>query len=123
MSTALADKCETTGENAVTKKNCVCGTTPPVDIFETENELTIQLDMPGVTQENIDIQIEQGTLRVIGIRDASEDRGAVRYERTFRVGDSIDASGIAASCRDGVLSLRLPKCETAKQRRIEVKSG
>lgn len=123
MTTALAEKHETTGENALAKEKTVCSTTPPVDIFETENELFIQLDMPGVTQKDIDIQIEQGMLQVTAMRDGGEGRGAVRYERTFRVRETIEDSGIAASYRDGVLSLQLPKRETARQRKIEVKRG
>lgn len=122
MSTAVAENKETTGSACTSPKDCACVMTPAADILETENELTIQLNMPGVTKDNIDVQFEQGALQVSGLREGTADRNSVRYERSFRLGDTIDASGISAAYRQGVLSIRLPKCESARQRKIEVKA-
>lgn len=123
MSTASAEKRDTKNENAVTPRTCACVMTPPVDIFETETELTIELDLPGMSLQAIDVQIEQSALRVCATREGDEHRGAIQYERAFRIGHTLDEGAIAATYNDGVLALRLPKCEAARQRRIEVQAG
>ncbi len=102
---------------------------PRVDIVERVEELVVTADMPGLKGENIDIQFEDRQLSIHGHvepRQFGENRYLLReygvgdYYRTFKVSEQIDGSRISAEYRDGVLTLRLPKAEAAKPRRIAV---
>ena len=102
---------------------------PTVDISERENEFMIEADVPGVKEENIDIQFHQGELTIRGKVDTPEKvNGSYRFRqfepvdfyRAFRIGESVDAANISAHCTDGVLTVHLPKAETLKPRKIEV---
>ena len=104
---------------------------PNVDIQETPNELTLLADMPGVNNESIDIDFEEGLLTIqgkVGNRYENENRFLLReygvgdFYRTFRVSERIDVAGIHAECKDGVLTVHLPKVEAAKPRKIAVQS-
>lgn len=103
--------------------------TPSVDIFETERELTLLADLPGVTPENLTIDLRENTLTLIGeiepIESANEEDILIEYEigryyRQFSLSNVIDQSKINAKMTDGVLRLILPKIEEAKPRKIEV---
>jgi len=104
--------------------------TPAVDILETDNELVLKADVPGVEQKDIDIQLENGTLTVKGERKfSSEERnkGFHRLERSygsfvryFTVPESIDAEHVRADFQNGVLTVTLPKKEIAKPKAIKV---
>jgi len=105
---------------------------PHVDIIEAENELTIVADMPGVKSDSFDIDFEDGVLTIQGRVESryGENRelllseyGVGDFYRTFRVGERIDAAAIHAECKDGVLFVHLPKTESAKPRKIEVKTA
>ena len=102
---------------------------PTVDIFETEDALTVVLEMPGVAKENVDIGVEGGLLTVEGRIDFSKYEGlrpvygeynVGPYRRSFRLSSRIDQGKISAELSDGVLTLVLPKAEEAKPRRISV---
>jgi len=100
---------------------------PSADIFETAEAYQLTVDVPGATAEAVTAQVENGLLRVTAEANLSEGRPTlerpaerVRYERRFRLGKGVDDAGIAASLNDGVLTLRVPKAETSKPRRIEV---
>jgi len=105
---------------------------PNVDIVETPEELTVWADMPGSKSEKIDIDFEDGHLT---IRARVEPRqtdttsflrqefGVGSYYRTFQLPETIDASRICAEYRDGVLTLHLPKAESAKPRKIAVQNS
>ena len=102
---------------------------PPVDISERENEFVIEADMPGVQEGNIDIQFHQGELIIRGKVERPESTNdtyrfrqfePTDFYRAFRIGESVDATNISAQCADGVLTVRLPKAETLKPRKIEV---
>lgn len=103
---------------------------PPVDVFENEDELLVVADVPGATADGIDVQIEKGQLSILARRSdefvgttlANEYR-ARDYFRVFSVPQGIDASKIDARLTAGILRLRLPKSESLKPRRIEVKQG
>jgi HSP20 family molecular chaperone IbpA len=100
---------------------------PAVDIFETEEGLTLIADLPGVDKEGLDINIEKGILTIQG-RSGHVRRGSDLYRefelgdfyRQFQLPDEIDASKVAAQMKDGVLALQLPKAEAARPRRIEI---
>jgi HSP20 family molecular chaperone IbpA len=103
---------------------------PIADIFETENELTVVLEMPGVDKASVDVSVEDDILKVEGRLDFSKYDGLQplyteynigHYSRSFSLSNKIDQSKIAAEMKDGVLSLVLPKVETAKPRTINVR--
>jgi HSP20 family protein len=105
---------------------------PNADIFETEDALTLVLEMPGVDRDNIDISVENGVLTVEGKINLGKYEGLQPvygeynvgpYRRSFRISSQIDQDKINAEMRDGVITLVLPKAEEAKPRRIEVRTG
>lgn len=103
---------------------------PSVDILENENELVLTADLPGVSMNDIDVRIEDGTLTLSGERKfekADEKAGYHRIERSygsfkryFALPDSVDAEKVAAAYDNGVLTVTLPKKELAKPRSIKV---
>ncbi|MDR3553390.1 MAG: Hsp20/alpha crystallin family protein [Syntrophobacteraceae bacterium] len=103
---------------------------PAVDIYESENALTILADMPGVPIEKIDIDLDSDQLTIRGTVDQEEVKGKVifkeftygDYYRQFSLSSDIDRAKIQASTKDGVLKLVLPKAEAAKPRKITVQS-
>lgn len=103
---------------------------PRVDVRETDNEYTLHLDVPGVKKEDFTIDYHDGTLSVSGerrVEDRQEGESLVRVERaygsfyrSFALPKAIDQEHISARCEDGVLSIRVPKAEESKPRRIAV---
>lgn len=103
---------------------------PPVDILETENELVLKADIPGVELKDIDIQIEDGTLTVKGERKFEKqenDMGFHRLERSygsfvryFTLPDTVDPEHVKATYDAGVLTITIPKKEMAKPKSIKV---
>jgi len=103
---------------------------PLVDILETENELVLQADVPGVELKDIDIQIENGTLTLKGERKfekEEKDKGVHRLERSygsfiryFTIPETVDSDNVKADYQNGVLTVTLPKKEVAKPRAIKV---
>jgi HSP20 family molecular chaperone IbpA len=104
---------------------------PRIDIWETADELVLQADMPGVAANDLDVQFENGELRIQGKVGPRYDQVSFLYTeygigdffRTFTIGESIDPRQISAELKDGVLTLHLPKSEKVKPRRIEVRPG
>ncbi len=103
---------------------------PAADIFETDDALTLLLEMPGVSKDNVDVQIENDVLRVEGKIDyaAYKDIEPVyteynigHYARAFTLSNKIDRDGIAARVEDGLLTLTLPKAKEALPRRITIR--
>lgn len=104
---------------------------PRFDIWETEDELVLYGDMPGVAPENLDIRFENRELTIHGkveprhrgINFLAGEYGIGDFYRSFTIGETIDDGKITAELSQGVLTLHLPKTEAVKPRRIEVKSG
>lgn len=105
---------------------------PAVDIFESEAAITLLADMPGVSSENISIDLHENQLTLSGEVEPliSGKEGYLLQEfetgtfhRQFTLSDRIDQKAITATVKDGVLRLVLPKAEKAKPRKIEVKAG
>jgi len=105
---------------------------PNADIFETEDALTVVLEMPGVDRDNINIGVDNGVLTVEGNIDFGKYEGLQPvyseynvgpYRRSFRISNQIDQDKISAEMSDGVIKLVLPKAEEAKPRKIDVRSG
>jgi HSP20 family molecular chaperone IbpA len=103
---------------------------PTTDIFETNDALTIVMEMPGVDKANLDVNVENDALSVSGRIDTSKyaklqpvytEYNIGHYRRTFNLSSSrINQDLIAAEMKDGVLTLTLPKVEQAKPRKISV---
>ena len=103
---------------------------PVVDVYESSEELLLLVDVPGATNDGIDVQLDKGQLTILAKRreDAPGSLLAAEYQpsdyqRVFSVPRGIDPSKIDAQLSGGVLRLRLPKSESVKPRRIEVKQG
>ena len=105
---------------------------PPADIYETRDNIVVLAEMPGVALDGVDITFERRALTIRG-RSASNDHAGYQrvyseysngdYERAFTLSENIDRERIEATLKDGVLHLILRKGETAKPRKIELKSG
>ena len=102
---------------------------PGTDIFETGDAITMAMEMPGVSKENIDVKLEKRQLSVLGHIDFNhyEDFKPVyteynigHFSRNFTLSSEIDTENIRASVADGVLTLVLPKAKETQLRKIQV---
>jgi HSP20 family protein len=102
---------------------------PATDIYETDEALTIVMEMPGVAKEDLDVSVESGVLNVEGRLNFKKYEGMQpvyteynvgHYRRSFSLTNRIDQLKIRADVSDGVLTLVLPKAEEAKPRKITV---
>lgn len=125
MATQLAQK----PEQNVKKPDYVI--TPPVDIYETDNEYVLKADMPGVAKDNVNITFNNNELEITGKVDeqyTSNENMTYReytlfnYYRKFVVSNAINPEGISALLENGVLTIKLPKREEAKPKKIEIKA-
>ncbi|MCL2341352.1 MAG: Hsp20/alpha crystallin family protein [Proteobacteria bacterium] len=113
-----------------TTKNEACFA-PRVDIYETEREVTVVAEMPGVTVGGLDLSLEDNILTIKGRRVVQEQPGRIilaeyengNYLRRFTVAETIDQENIGAALADGVLTVHLPKAIPAQPRKIAVKLG
>jgi len=104
--------------------------TPRVDILESDKELILVADVPGVRSEDVELRFEKGQLVLTGhVKSRHGDKQFILHEfdegdfyRAFAIHESIDASKIEASCKQGVLTVHLPKVEAVKPRQIAVKA-
>jgi HSP20 family protein len=107
---------------------------PPADVLVDDDGVTVYMDVPGVGSDQLDVELENDMLTVRGERPYpyGEDgngaarrieRGFGRFERSLRVPRGLDPDAIEASLTDGVLHLRIPKPESLKPRKIEIKGG
>ena len=105
------------------------GWTPPVDIFETAEAFVITAELPGLRRADIDIRYQDGQLTLQGTRRTPDvpceryhrvERGHGGFFRRFALPTSIDAQGINADLKDGVLTVTVPKASDAATRRIDV---
>src|SRR5438270_7978470 len=103
---------------------------PPVDIFETENELVLKADVPDVDPKHVGIQMENGTLTLKGERKFDEqrngrgfhriERGYGSFVRAFSLPETVDPDKVKADYKNGVLTVTLPKKEVAKPKTVNV---
>jgi HSP20 family protein len=102
---------------------------PTTDIYETEQALTVVMEMPGVDKANIEINVEDGVLTVEGRIESGKYKDLApvyteynigNFRRSFSLSNSVDQDKIRADMKDGVLTLTLPKAEQAKPRKIAV---
>ena len=102
---------------------------PLVDIFETENEFVLKANMPGVSKDDVHLQLEEGTLTIFGKVNFNEDLKKkyilqetlfANYSRSFKLSDSIDGTKIDAKYVNGQLIVNLPKHDKVKPRIITI---
>ena len=105
---------------------------PPVDIFEDQTGITVQADMPGVSRDRLDIHVDNDTLSIEGRAEIPMPEGmealhadvrSTRYQRSFSLSSELEGNSVEASLNDGVLTLRIPKREEHKPRKIKVRAG
>ena len=103
---------------------------PPMDLVEAEDHFLLKADLPGLTEGDVDIEVQDGTLMISGERKAEHEQregGWYRLERAFgsfnrslTLPDGVDPDRIDASFSHGVLEVRIPKPEERKPRRISI---
>lgn len=103
---------------------------PPVDIYEDSENVTLFADLPGVDKDGLDLQIDKDTLHIFGklpkaqgptIEQHYTEFPEKDFYRAFTIGDAINKEKITASINNGVLKLVLPKSESVKPKKIDIK--
>ncbi len=107
-----------------------CISRPESDIFESDNNYLVKVDLPGVTKDNLTIELKNETLTVNASTEQSTPEGyrslrserqnRIEFSRTFQLGSGIDGQNIEAKFSDGVLTLTIPKSEKSLPRLIEI---
>jgi len=105
---------------------------PPFDVSETENEIIVKAELPGMDVKDIDIALTDGLLTIKGERKLEKEDKKENYHRIERqfgsfsrslnLGAKVRTDGIEAGYKDGILTVTLPKAEETKPKKIEVKS-
>src|SRR6185369_967561 len=102
---------------------------PPVDVAETQEKIIVRAELPGMTQEEIQIEFENGLLSIRGERKLIKEEGVTyhrvertfgNFSRSFTLPRTIDPERISATYRDGVLQIEVPKKEEAKPKQIRI---
>jgi HSP20 family protein len=106
---------------------------PPVDLVEAEDHYVLKADLPGLSEGDVSIEVQDGTLTISGERKAeheSHERGWYRIERSFgsfsrslTLPDGVDPDAISANFDSGVLEVRIPKPAERKPRRVQIAAG
>lgn len=105
---------------------------PAADIHESEKDICMFLEMPGIAKENINVEFGQDELTISGKKSATEEccgqqhilfkeRGAGNYYRKFKLNVNIDKDKTEADYKDGILKITMPKSEELKSKKIEIK--
>jgi HSP20 family protein len=104
----------------------------PIDAYRRGEEFIVELDLPGVQPDSIDLTVEKNVLTVHAERRRDDTEGVEllvgerphgTFSRQLFLGDTLDTEAIQADYVDGVLTLRLPVAERAKPRRVEINAG
>ena len=106
---------------------------PPLDVYEDEHSITLKIEVPGISEEDIDIRIENNTLTVHGERKFEKEEKEENYRRlerrygsftrTFTLPNAVDQESVQADYEKGVLKIKLAKKEEAKPKQIKVNVG
>lgn len=115
---------------ATGEEELVSGTwVPPVDVAETQEKIVVRAEVPGMKQEDISIEFENGLLTIKGERKLEKSEGVTwhrveriygNFRRSFTLPRSVDPEKIAASYREGILEVEVPKREEAKPKPIKI---
>ncbi|HYC37859.1 MAG TPA: Hsp20/alpha crystallin family protein [Usitatibacter sp.] len=104
---------------------------PPVDIIETADGITVRADLPGVSKENLSIDVDGDTLTLeatVNLGEAANvqplyaEVRVAQFRRSFVLGSDLDTDKVNAGIRNGVLTIQLPKREQARPRKISVRA-
>ncbi len=103
---------------------------PRVDVHETENEVILDVEIPGIDKKDVKVEVKDGYLTISGERKnerkvkeegyRSVERNYGRFERSFGLGETVDPEKITAAYQNGVMTVTLPKIEKVKPREIAV---
>jgi HSP20 family protein len=106
---------------------------PAMDLVETDEHFVLRADLPGLTEDDVNIELEDRVLTVSGERQAEHEqkkegyyrleRATGSFSRTLTLPDGVDADAITATFEKGVLEVRIPKPEQTKPRRVAIKVG
>ncbi|MEU5027507.1 Hsp20/alpha crystallin family protein [Streptomyces milbemycinicus] len=102
--------------------------TPSADVSETDESYHVQIELPGVSRQDVDVEVSGPELAVSGEIEERESKGVLRrttrrtgrFEYRMRLPSEVNTEGVKASMSDGVLSIDVPKAETTKLRHIEI---
>jgi HSP20 family protein len=106
--------------------------TPAVDVRETDAEYLMEVELPGLTEKDVDVKLDNNLLTISSAKDEKKEekkngfilreRRAVRFSRSFVLPDAVDRDKIGAEFKNGILHLTFPKVPAAQPKTIEVKS-
>lgn len=108
------------------------GVFPPVNVFADKDGYVVKLEIPGVAPEDVNVEAEGRTLTVSGKREVAppaegsfhrRERGSGQFSRSFQMPADLDLGRAEASCKHGILTVRIPKKEEAKPRQIAVQAA
>lgn len=104
------------------------GVYPPVNVYNSDDDMVVQFELPGLSEEDLDVSVTGETLVIKGTKKPGTDdenvryhrreRGSGEFTRTIVLPDKVDADNVEASLEAGILEIRLPKSEAAKPRQI-----
>ncbi len=107
------------------------GWTPSLDVAETENELVVRVEIPGMNEKDVDINLSRGLLTISGEKKVEKVENETchcmescygKFSRTVRLPFEVEADKVDATFKNGVLRITLPRSEAAKPKKIEIKS-
>lgn len=116
----------------VNEEGGVIAWAPRLDVHENKDAYEVQVDLPGVEKKDVEVTLEEGVLTVRGTRQSShearaedgswhrQERSYGSFQRSLSLGEGVDADGVKAELKDGVLKLSVPKKEAAKPRTIRI---
>jgi HSP20 family protein len=116
----------------VNEDGSVIAWAPRLDVHEGKDAYQVQVDLPGVDKKDVEVTLEEGVLTVRGTRQSSseakaedgswhrQERSYGSFQRSLSLGEGVDADGVKAELKDGVLSISVPKKEAAKARTIRI---
>lgn len=107
------------------------GITPAVDIVEDDHSYRLFVELPGVDKDHVHVHYKQGLLTIRGEKSPGPDNGGLKYhhrerlygrfERSFRIPEEVAVDKIQADLRNGLMEVRLPKANTQRPKRVDVK--
>lgn len=109
------------------------GWSPDIDVFESDSRVTVRAELPGMEADDIHVEVSQDLLVLRGEKKAEEEekegrfycreRYAGSFHRSFQLPSSVQSEKVDAEFKNGVLTIRIPKSEQSRQKRIKIKSG
>jgi HSP20 family protein len=105
------------------------GAYPPVNVFRKDDDFVVLAEVPGIRKSDLDVQVKGNTIRISGTKAVAyperagmhrRERLGGRFDRALTLPIEIDAEGVRAECRDGILALLLPRAARDKPRTVQV---